>query len=620
MQKLYETYESASLTDAVDPYGHNPLPELGFIIGKMPLTVELSADGTFLNAEKSPNNDTEEILVPCTLESGVARANPVAPHPLFDEVKNLENTKQLPILKAWCEELDTPDAVKVVYSYLQKGTLRTDLESALKPKKVKLNEKDGVRFVVSSASPPELWRNRAVLDSWKTYFQKHCLSTATEELCYVLGKRLPCIPKHPNAVSTCIMIPMSIEKCAKNCDGRFLGRPEQALSISGEVSLKAHSALKWLNNRQGWHIDSTTFFLAWDTGVSMLPEINTYDPADDPADEFDEPETSARLADTWVPLGKALAAGSAGYEGKQLQELSVKSQEALSDVVILFLESPTGKGRVSVAYEQELHAHDYIDNLNYWYSTCRWPFSRGGKMAVLGRTPLPEEICNLLYSDGNEKLKKQLIRRLISCITARRAIPADIVRAAFHKAITPLAFKANNAWDERGWNQAVGIACALTRKQYEQEAHSMVLDEEQTDRNYLYGRLLAVADVVESRALFVSDSNWRQTNAVRYMQRFQQRPLETWMKLYTTYLPPYLNRLRGKGVSCTNLILTIIAKFLPGDMNNDSLNGLFLEGYSLQKLALTPKSKKNDVADQNNNQNDEGGESNNGDEHEESNE
>lgn len=79
MQKLYETYENAILTDAVEDK-ENPLPELGFIKGEMALTVILSPEGKFLNADRSPKG--EEILVPCTMESGAGRHAPVKPHPL----------------------------------------------------------------------------------------------------------------------------------------------------------------------------------------------------------------------------------------------------------------------------------------------------------------------------------------------------------------------------------------------------------------------------------------------------------------------------------------------------------------------------------------------------------
>lgn len=123
----------------------------------------------------------------------------------------------------------------------------------------------------------------------------------------------------------------------------------------------------------------------------------------------------------------------------------------------------------------------------------------------------------------------------------------------------------------------------------------MALDEKNNERNYLFGRLLAVADVAEIDAMSDTES-YRQTNAMRYLLRFQQRPLETWMKLFAM-LQPYLERLKGKSIRYTKLIDEITSKFLPGDMATSCpLDGRFLEGYSCQKQALF--TKKN-VADKN---------------------
>lgn len=607
MQKLYETYENASRTTAVNDR-ENPLPAMGFILGEMPLTVYLSPDGGFQSAARSPKG--EEILVPCTLESGVARQNPVRPHPLFDSAKYLGTGEQMELLKGWCDEPDTPEVVRSVYTYLQKGTLKSDLEQAFAAKNVKWTEKDGVKFCVSDASltgPPELWRRGDVRESWAVHFINHCLAPQKGELCYVLGETLPSITKHPYALGNMYLISMSDE----NCEGRFSKKAREALSVSGEVSLKAHSALKWLTRRQGTYLGANTLFLAWDTGGALLPDLIRTDPAD--MDEWDEPEEEGRQADTWEPLGKALADGSHGYESRLLRELDQKDRGELSSVVVMVLDSASGKGRTAIAYYQELDMRDYLKNLTHWYLTCRWriPRAKDGKITWGCRTPLPGEIGDLLYGtkdgEGDKKLKRQLTKRLIPCITARRPIPRDIVQAAFRKAVNPPAFKTrSNAWDGLEWERAVGVACALIRKQFEEEEHPMALDENNRERNYLYGRLLAVADVAEHDAMSGNDSTWRQTNASRYMQRFQQRPQSTWLKLFSICLPPYFGRLKKKSVRYTKLIDQITDKFQPGDMEKSSpLDVRFLEGYSCQKQALFQKG--NDRTDNNKEDENDGG-------------
>ena len=66
--------------------------------------------------------------------------------------------------------------------------------------------------------------------------------------------------------------------------------------------------------------------------------------------------------------------------------------------------------------------------------------------------------------------------------------------------------------------------CALYRKYREKEEYNMALDENRTTRDYLYGRLLAIADDLEQWALKKANED-RPTTAARLMQRFATIPL-----------------------------------------------------------------------------------------------
>jgi len=594
IQKLCETYENAARTDAVSPDAPNPLPSPGFIADEMELTVTLSADGDFVDADRTPEGQI--ILVPCTLLSGVARQNPVSPHPIFDSIKYLGTKKQMEILSDWCN-FGAPNAVHAVHSYLAKGTLKDDIEKALSEKKVKWKDSDGVRFCVLGAQPNELWRNDAVLDSWKKYFNEKCMAAVDKTLCYTLGRTLPTARKHPTAYSTLYLISMN----KFNCQGRFLEDAANAASVSVEATLKAHNTLKWLIRRQGRYLDRNTVLLTWGTGAEILPDITKYDPEDD---EFAPlPEETKPQVRTMARQAKAVADGSHGYDNRLLKELEEEAREKRargehSEAVVMVLDSTTGNGRASIAYYQELDILDYLQNLRYWYNTCKWPMKRQDTLEEKPRTPLPQEIGDLIYGerggDGDRKLKRQLSKRLIPCITARRPLPPDIMMAAFRRAVNPAGFrKESGSWDKEGWERAVAIACALIRKYYmdKEEVHPMELDESSTERNYLFGRLLAVADVVEELALSGQEKG-RQTNAVRYMQRFQQRPLETWNTLRSGLIIPYLRKLKN-GTYFTRLMDDITNLFEPGDMAlQKPLDGRFLEGYSNQKRKLYSKNDK----------------------------
>lgn len=120
----------------------------------------------------------------------------------------------------------------------------------------------------------------------------------------------------------------------------------------------------------------------------------------------------------------------------------------------------------------------------------------------------------------------------------------------------------------------------------------MALDKKQKDRNYLYGRLLAVADRIEYRTYDAGDKA-RVTNAKRYMYTFSQRPYETW-KVIEESIQPYVNKLRvAERRFYENLLNDIYDLFeVESFSDNKKLDGLYLLGFHSQAYDL--KQKKED--------------------------
>ena len=71
----------------------------------------------------------------------------------------------------------------------------------------------------------------------------------------------------------------------------------------------------------------------------------------------------------------------------------------------------------------------------------------------------------------------------------------------------------------------------------------MALDVENNDRDYLFGRLLAIADVLERSALDLRKQD--ATNAIRYMNAFSNI-LQEHGKPFKRALQPYQARLGEK--------------------------------------------------------------------------
>lgn len=119
----------------------------------------------------------------------------------------------------------------------------------------------------------------------------------------------------------------------------------------------------------------------------------------------------------------------------------------------------------------------------------------------------------------------------------------------------------------------------------------MALERGRRTRDYLYGRLLALAEHLESRALYVGGEK-RATNAEKLMQRFADRPQSTWLILETG-LAPHKVRLSAKRPSFLHSVKKeiddVVDAFETGDFVSDRrLTGEFLLGYHCQRAALRP--------------------------------
>ena len=119
----------------------------------------------------------------------------------------------------------------------------------------------------------------------------------------------------------------------------------------------------------------------------------------------------------------------------------------------------------------------------------------------------------------------------------------------------------------------------------------MELDETKRDRSYLFGRLLAVLEKVESRALFEASETSRETNAERLQTAFVQHPLTTWRTL-EQQLRPYFKRLRDVTERFYKDEITSIVSLLESDDEqelNKPLGATYLLGYYLERKKLNQK-------------------------------
>ena len=357
--------------------------------------------------------------------------------------------------------------------------------------------------------------------------------------------------------------------------GRFHAADE-ALTVGFEVTQKAHNALRWLIARQGYR-HAEQVIVSWSVGGEEIP-----DPFMDSlrlTKAFGLP-TNTAPADTAQSFALRLKRSLAGYGSKL---------DPGSDIVVMGLDSTSGmQGRMAITYYCELKGSEFLERIEAWHTKVAWHQNFGKDSHFIG-APAPKDIVEAAFGRRvDDRLLKSTIERLLPCIVDGQAIPHNLALATSRRASNRTAFKPSERWE---WEKCLGIACALFKGYHTERNYQMALEPDRTTRDYLYGRLLAIAENIESYALSVAGES-RDTNAARMMQRFSDRPFSTW-KIIEISLAPYKSRLRAKRggwlVKREQLLTDTTAKFKADDYVNDApLTGEFLLGYHCQRQELRP--------------------------------
>jgi len=635
IQKLYETYDAcSSMVGHFDEEGKRPLLPICHITAQADIEVVLDKDGNLLNARIITDRNDATTIIPCTEGSASRSGKTPECHPLCDNLQYVAGdfteyggtvtsgfandpekpyTNYIETLSGWCSSEFAHPKVKSVLKYAKKKKLVKDLvehkvlmvgtDGKLLPKregKKGTNQEDFfVRWRVEIPGDPEteLQRDKTVWKSWIDYY----FSTRKKEpLCFATGEHSILSTQHPKyirAKGDGAKLISSNDTIGFTFRGRFLNA-EQACGVSLEVSQKAHNALIWLIDRQGkvftvkgvgGRVEPSLTVVAWATSEKRIPQPT--DNAFDILPEFAElPSDEPTVADTAQVLSIKLRNKILGYTA----ELG-----DTKDVQVMAVDSAS-KGRLAIAYYRELKGSDYLERIEKWHRECAWIHNYGydkdtqRRFSFVG-APAPSDIAEAAYATNNngkfqldDKLRKATVERILPCIVDGQPIPRDIVESAVRRASNRVGLE---NWQ---WEKTLSIACALFKKfMYDKykENYTMALDPNRRTRDYLYGRLLALADSLEQWALNKANED-RQTTAARLMNRFAERPFSTWRTIELA-LSPYKARLGGKSKKRQRMIDEVKDLFDPNDFINDKrLNGEFLLGYSCQREFLRNSKEK----------------------------
>lgn len=593
-EELAKVYELAiqSENDSLLPLYHGSI--------NAQITLTLNPDGTIPSSgfvEVVPK-DEQVTVVPVTMASS-AKTSGIAPRMLSEDIRYIagdyskyvaapkegKKTKNyfayfdsyISQLESWCNSEFSHPSARAVFAYLSQGTLIKDLldvgflqldaeTGKLIDRKINgiAFEKCVVRFQINyiDGSEAKTWKDKTLFQSCISY-NSSLGAENTKQLCYYSGKRLVPTYNHPKFIrfpsDQCKLISAN-DSDGFSYRGRFLDKTE-AVSVSYEYSQKMHNALKWLISKQGVHIGDLCV-VVWESALNDIPK---------PLDDFGFDDFGFSDEYSSVERNKELLTKSLfGTKNKFSPD---------SKAMIMSLDSAT-PGRLAMTMYSELSTSDYLQNLSAWHISTSWVREKGAVRSFAMR-----EIAKCAFGteqggklECKSELEKETVQRLLPCAAEGRRIPRDIVRAVVARACRPSSYG-----EKYLWKKVLECACGMYRKQVIEEKGecSMALDTECRSRDYLYGRLLAVADAAEESTY--DKETARTTNAKRFFEAFSNRPYQTWSVIYK-HLRPYFDRMpRGRRIFYESLIGEITEMFERDEfVNNSPLKPEFLHAYSCQ--------------------------------------
>ena len=212
-----------------------------------------------------------------------------------------------------------------------------------------------------------------------------------------------------------------------------------------------------------------------------------------------------------------------------------------TDCIVIAAFKAMTTGRLSLAYYSETPGNDFVAKLEKW------------KESFTGAKWIPSIYMVSKYAYGSERNERieiesgiytKKIEELLWCKLYGHPISESLKNALVTKASSPLKYKSLKN------RRYITYIAALILRKYEndkagKEVYTMTLDLDNTEINYLMGRLLAVYEKAELDTYTEEELKSRIPNAVRYQNKYVQRPAATLIVLKNKIVP-YLNKLKRK--------------------------------------------------------------------------
>lgn len=617
---LLDSYDYALEHDMVgkpDHFGNTLLPMYYNSMksnGKNIIELLLSKESDLLEARLLPEGET--IQFPVT-EDSVARSSGVAPHPLVDSASYViqdgekRSVAYMEQMENWLA-YDTNDYVQIIRDYLKKPGMLDGVKEKIKDSEEGGEEKSKKSapsidfakvFFTFAIENYEGMKNVSVIENialqerYKDYVEhKNAQDPSKEKIvCNLSGKEDYLCIKHQPLMGTARLV-SQITANDENYRGRFT-TADQSIKIGMETSQKIHLMAKYLLSGQGtrrWLGEQANMVSWFSDDLSNAAEFN--------------PTKSAEVASS--VKNRLLSGRKSKSDGAMIaDEMTEDIVKSFTNGKRMFSDDATyyiaifdkiSNGRVAAKYFRSLSGSRLKENLVAWQEKYHWRgFSNENRDKEF--TPSPRRIALAAYGverDGmleiskNDFLKNQY-QNIVTALVEGRAVPRN-----FEKALAVNIRHRQNY--DKTWMEV--LFCALAVLKDKGGIKDPMLNRENTDRSYLFGRLLASFEYLEKSAFSKGDE--RSTNAEKMWTSYTNQPATMMLRLRNLMIPyerklersveplkrsAYFNAMREIR-EATNMLHDSY------DMNsvevNRPLDYGFIFGYEAQRQAFYPGKNK----------------------------
>ena len=619
---LLRAYEAAEDTGWVDNAQKSSSPLLPIYHtsrrsnGKNTIAVLLDNEGNFMKADFMA--DGESIIFPVTSDSVARSGKNPAPHPLVDKLTYYLSEIDQGQYDAYHRQLDEwisqcqEQEVKRFLSHIQRFLLQDDfIEKIVQSLYGRVTSREGLKvtFLNSDDSEKTIDLSTAFLefkidqfigyqtvsvtnylDLHKAYISYVESNQQADIICNISGKQEVLAAKHRGLIGNAKLI--SVSNNIETYKGRFKER-EDVFTVGNQTSEKIHLMAKFLlenEHTQAW-LGSGQHLINWFS--------------DDLTNETQLDITSPKVEDNGMfDFGETSSDDSPKFQvtevNKKIRSAFIHGKKEFGDGATYYVAivNKTNDGRVALKYFRQLATSRLLDNLNKWQDRYSWQFKKkNGEYAEC--PPSYQDIVLAAYGVDrgrfleldNDKFKSDQFQKLATSMIDGKDIP-DTILGKLKDNIKQRQRYGNT------WNKVLFVSLALLHKTNKEEFTPM-LDHENKDRSYLFGRLLAIFELLELQRYHLDGSkNDRITNAERYWTAYTSQPAKLMMNL-TNKIKPYEEAVKLNSPGIFNKlekereeIMVLLGPLMQERGINDPLDYRFIFGYYAEKQYFYTKQEK----------------------------